>query len=567
MRIKLIGLNARYTHSCLALFYVRNELAMRLGNECQTTIEQYTINDPYHELFLHISEGVVQFYFFSAYIWNSDLIERIIGDLLRLDARCYCVVGGPQAEVVANQMNMSRCISVVGEVERVGEDFYGHLQSGALQQKYESQKGPGAFSFPYHESDYSEQLSNRHIYYESSRGCPFNCTYCLSSFQQGIFRKSLAVVKKELYSILCHQPRVIRFVDRTFNDRADRALEIWRFLAEQDGPTTFHFEISPDRFTEEMFSFLETVPTGRFQFEIGIQSTHRRTLEAIRRPIDVEQAAVIVKRLAAMGNIHLHVDLILGLPYDNEISYYSSFRDVFAMEPHYIQMGLLKILPDTPICQTARDDGVVHSSVTPYSVYANRWLTFEQVKELYWFNECVEKFYNNRYFSSLWHYLREGGEDIEAYCKKLLKVCLANDFFHRAPTHEFLLSLLLQANQGRKDYELIVELLRFDWLRCGHRFLAKSLQVDGESRQIKKELYRNTEAIHTSLENTAETHRYLKKGFVVPFSPSLLRTVGVAFFEQIDAAHFLCFVSERDSTLWKYNKFALFSLPGGEVGS
>ncbi len=178
----------------------------------------------------------------------------------------------------------------------------------------------------------------------------------------------------EIKDILRNPPKVIRFVDRTFNDLPERALAIWRFLAEQPGDTLFHFEMAPDRFTEEMFQFLEQVSPGRFQFEIGVQSTNPETLKAINRECDLEKLEHNIRKLASLDTIHLHLDLILGLPYENRESFACSFAEVFALGSHYIQMGLLKILPDTPISKSIEEYGLVVCQSPPYELLANRWL-------------------------------------------------------------------------------------------------------------------------------------------------------------------------------------------------
>ncbi len=560
MRTKLIGLNARFTHSCLALFYLRNELEQNCAS-IEIAIDQYTINDPYYELLLNISDPHINYYFFSAYIWNNSLIERIISDLLSIYPASWCIVGGPQAEVVIQAISKENCVAVIGEIERIDPQFYKDMEQGGLQPRYSGRKGRSEFSAPYRDTDFNSHLKNRHIYYETSRGCPFSCTYCLSSAEKGIFHKSVDQVISELQGILKFNPQVVRFVDRTFNDNKDRALAIWQWLAEQDCDTVFHFEISPDRFTEEMFAFLKNLAVGKFQFEIGIQSTHRKTLEAVKRLVDTKSAHETISRLSSFNNIHLHVDLILGLPFENKQSFLRSFKEVFAMRPQYIQMGLLKILPDTPIYHAVSEFEYVYSATPPYSVFANKWLDSANMQELYWFCECVEKFYNNRYFSSFWEHLRNSSEEIVGFFQKLLHTCHHNSFFHQSPTQELLIAMLLEATHGRDDFNYIVELLRYDWLRCGHRFLNKYLQVEGEkeSRLLKKMLYNNLAECRCSLTTEAEKMYFLKKGYVVKFSPQFLRDhgYGVAGVE-----HFLCFVSDREQTLQHYSKAALFSLPG-----
>jgi len=559
MRISLVGLNARYTHSCLALFYIRNEL-LRNSDDFEVQIQQFTINDPYYEMLLQLSAGSFDYYFFSASIWNSDLVVRLIDDLLRIDPQHLCVVGGPQAEVIGKTIVHPRLFVVTGEIERVGPDFYKDLQERKLQQSYGAGGRGRDFSAPYVDSDFTDHLQNRHIYYEASRGCPFSCTYCLSAAHRGIYHKELTRVRAELDQILRWNPRVVRFVDRTFNDDTARTLAIWKFLAGQQCDTVFHFEMSPDRFTEEMFVFLENLPAGKFQFEIGIQSTNGATLKAIRRSMNIEVARINLLRLSRMNTIHLHADLILGLPYDTPSSFLASFREVFAMKPHYIQMGLLKVLPDTPMCHTAPEYGYTYSSTPPYSVFANTWLNHQDMQKLYWFCECVERFVNNRYFVSLWEYFRSSKLDIVAFFQRLLEVCRQQGFFQRAPTQEFLNSLLLDCLKNRHDFDYILELLRYDWLRCGHRFLPEALSVAEQksSRTIKKMLFGFIDDHSLSGSSGAERMYLLKKGFFLECSEKFFEEQG---FETGKGRHFLCFVPERTTGLRRFHRVEQFYLP------
>jgi len=367
-------------------------------------------------------------------------------------------------------------------------------------------------------------------------------------------------VLNEIKSILQHSPKGIRFVDRTFNDVPERALEIWRFLAEQPGDTLFHFEMAPDRFTEEMFQFLEQVSPGRFQFEIGVQSTNPATLAAINRECDLEKLAHNIGRLASLDTIHLHLDLILGLPHENRESFARSFTDVFALGPHYIQMGLLKILPDTPISRSVEEYGLVVCVNPPYEILANRWLGKRQLGELFWFGECVEEFFNNRYFRSLWNYLRSTEEDIFAFFNSLLALCHAKRFFDLAPTQELLSSLLLEVTLRRPDKDLVRELLMFDWLRCGHHFLPQHFEREPIARQRKliwQQMPQNWEGVY----DYKSRDEFFKQGVFVLFSGEFLKETGLS---DDGKAAYLCFQAKRENTVFKFNRFLLIpgTIPG-----
>ncbi|WP_136797894.1 B12-binding domain-containing radical SAM protein [Desulfosediminicola ganghwensis] len=560
-KIKLVALNAKFIHSCLALFYVRNELR-RNYPEAEIEILQLTINDNMYESLLRITEDQPFGVFFSAAIWNSDKTEQLVRDVRNCLPDCRIVVGGPQAGVLSESLEQGLCSMVVGEFEGIDPAFYADLDSGELKPKYQGSffKLPKrTLDYPFCEDDFEDHLKNRHIYYETSRGCPYACTYCLSAAERGLFHKDLEQVKAELLDILKYKPKVVRFVDRTFNDIPERAYAIWEFLIEQDCDTLFHFEIAPDRFSEEMHELLKKVEHGRFQFEIGIQSTNDETLTAIRRRIDKVAVHPIIKRLAELNTIHLHVDLILGLPYETEESFARSFADVFAMGAHYIQMGLLKILPDTPICHGADEYGYRHSSHPPYSIFANKWLNHEQVSELYWLCECVEKFYNNRYFVSFWAYLRLQDEDIYNFFSRLLEVGERSGFLHRALTQETLCSILYQLCQDRSDRELIVELLRYDWLRCGFRKLPDFLDIPENQEDMvttRDLLFKELPDNFTGVFAYKNRNQFFKRSVFLKISNQAAR------FLQLDEsgaqALRIAFLQEREKTLYGHNSVLSF---------
>lgn len=558
--IRLVGINGRFSHSCLALFYVRNELD-RYSSEWNYDICQFTINDPYYEMLLRLGEDSPDYIFFSAAIWNSTLVEKLVRDLHICRPQCQTVIGGPQASVLRARLDPQVCSVVVGPIESVEHVFYRDLESGTLQETYgRSLKSSGAlpYQYPYREEDFDLYLRNRSIYYESSRGCPFRCSYCLSATEKGVYHKELDAVKEELLHILSHRPKVVRFIDRTFNDLPERALALWRFLDEHGGQTLFHFEVAPDRFNQEMLDFLKTVEPGRFQFEIGIQSTNPETLEAINRRIDNESAFHNVVRLAERGNIHLHVDLILGLPYETRSSFARSFRDIFAMGAHYIQMGLLKILPDTPICHQVSEFGYLYCHEPPYSVLCTGWMDHTTLSELYRFSECVEKFVNNRYFVSLWKYLRQTGEDAYDFFYSLLSHCLQSDFFLRASTQELMCEQLVALVQGRHDHDLILELLRYDWLRCGFRFLPDCLQLGKDKEDpaaTRSLLYQRLPQELPGVYNKAERNYFFRKSFFLKTSEDALEALGI-HGERTECC--ICFLAKKEEALYGYSQVLVF---------
>jgi len=555
VKIKVVGINARYTHSCLALFYLRNELENHIP-ECSVEICQFTINDPYYTLVQRLSDGAADYLFFSAVIWNSELTVKLITDLLCISDSCRFVVGGPQARIIGSAFETSeRVIVFSGDIEAADERFYRDIVSRDTVSVYEASFFSCAgrqLSYPYRTEDFSGPLRNRHIYYETSRGCPFSCTYCLSSAEKGLYHKDLKQVFSELDDILSYRPAVVRFLDRTFNDLPDRACAIWNYLKEYKSETLFHFEIAPDRFTEEMFDLLADVASGRFQFEIGIQSTNRKTLDAIKRPMAPETAEQVIKRLRSLETIHLHADLILGLPHETRESFYQSFNDVFRMKPHYIQMGLLKLLPNTEIAVQAKNSGFRSSQYPPYSVYATTWLSSVQLRELYWFCECVEKCINNRYFVSFWNYLSGLEENTALFFESLSGAFMEEGYFWKAATQETLSRLLAEQSGNRSDGALLKELLCYDWLRCGHRFVPKHLENKKASiDELRRHLFHILPAETAGEYSRKSRSNFFKKSVFFIFSRETLNHIG---YEVKAPWSVVRFSSERESNVLTLHK-------------
>ena len=518
MHIQLIAFNCRYSHSCLALFYVRNELEKNVPS-CSVAIQQYTINDPYYETLLRITALPAEALFFSVYIWNATYLGRLLTDLNRLAPHHPIVLGGPQAPALRDTLSFRPTV-VHHQVEGLGPAFYRDLADDALQSDYWAAP-VAAFGYPYRPEDFRDQLDKRNIYYESSRGCPFFCAYCLSSISRGVVHKGLDAVKEELRAILEHSPKIIRFVDRTFNADPGRALAIWRFLAEHaPDNSAFHFEIAPDLFNEEMFRFLAGIRAGFFQFEIGIQSTSPQTLQAVNRKMDLAKSLATIERLQALGTIHLHIDLILGLPTESKKVFAQSLKDVMALQPHYVQMGLLKVLPNTEIFKQQEELGIVACQEPPYQVMATKWLDHQTLASLYWLGECVEAFYNKGYFKTFFSYLLDSGEDIFLFFEQLASHCLDHDFFALAKTQESMNGILVSRIKGHKEGGLLREILIFDWLRCGHRFLPEVLQED--LTRHRNLLWQQAAAEIPDFYTPKERNFFFKRGVFCQFSAALL---------------------------------------------
>lgn len=551
MRYSLVAINCRYTHSCLSLFYVRNELSKYL-KDCSITLHDFTINDPYFNTLSRLLSIKNDALFFSIYIWNADYVLRLVTDISKVRSSLPIILGGPQVSALNLEDLPEQCTVVYGEIEGLDASFYRDLQQGALGQSY-SGGANNPFDFPYNDNDLSETLSERNIYYESSRGCPFSCSYCLSSADTNMRNKDIAAVKDELRQILTHKPRIIRFVDRTFNASSKRALEIWSFLAEHGEETLFHFEIAPGLFNSEMFSFLEKIRPGMFEFEIGIQSTHPQTLEAVCRKTNLTKALENIRRLMQLDSIHLHIDLILGLPYETEETFACSFNDIFTILPHYIQMGLLKILPETPISRETTDFNIVYCARPPYQILSTRWLDYTQIIRLYWFGECVESFYNNRFFRSFFTYIQRK-ESGFSFFSKLLDQCLSSGFFQQAKTQKLMNTLLLEIASAREDKKIIREILRYDWLRSGNRFLPENI-IEKSLKEEKDRLWQELPQEYPPLYTQKTRNYFFKQSLFASFSKEALQEIGIVE----NAKTTVCFLPERENNVMQLHKTVLIA--------
>ncbi|MEN8139669.1 MAG: DUF4080 domain-containing protein [Thermodesulfobacteriota bacterium] len=524
MEIKLIGLNGRYTHSTLSLFYLRQVISRQLAAD--VSLWQYTINDNYFETLIRISHGTPQVICFSVYIWNSERIARLIMDLGQLLPASTIIIGGPEAAAMCQQQPLlAPLVTLVhGEVEGLGAKFFHDLERQEMAPCYQAGGAPD-FSLPYQESDFHGPLAHRHIYYESSRGCPYTCSYCLSATSKGVRHLGLDQVKAELDLLLAARPQTIRFIDRTFNAHPERACAIWAHLLNQEGDTCFHFEIAPDRFTEEMFALLARAPKGRFQFEIGLQSTSPAALAAVQRPKETKDALATIKRITELGTIHTHADLILGLPRETKATFARGVNELFAAQPHYIQMGLLKVLPGTPLDNQAEELGLNHRHRPPYELLASREMKHQELTELYWLGEWVEKMYNSELFRPLFTYLAEKKERGFDFFQAIYARCREKKLLERAATPELLSLILAEEGETREDRDLFLEILQFCWLASGRKNLPDHLeQLD--LRGLRERLYEQLPTEITGLYQKKERNHFFRKTIFATFSPAVMALAG-----------------------------------------
>lgn len=382
-QILLVGINAKYTHTALA---VRSIGAYLQEKGVLHRVAEYSVNDPYETIFYDIVERKPDIIGFSTYLWNITLIRRLMADLKLALPGVTIFLGGPEAGYCETPRQ-----------EFPGADFV--IRGEGEAAVYEALTGIAAEEeFPLLPFPYQFPLEQgKTVYYEASRGCPYRCSYCISSLEKKLRFKEVEQVKKELQAFIDAGARKVKFIDRTFNANP-HAYEIWDYIIQNGGNTGFHFEIKPELFSEADFQLLATAPKGRIQFEAGLQSLNETTLTAIHRQNQTELAFSHLKRILQMCNIHLHLDLIAGLPYEDKESFIRGFDKVYALSPHMLQLGFLKVLNGTEMKEKAAEYGIIYSPHPPYQVISTRWLSVSDLVELKLAEKGLDTFSNKGFF-------------------------------------------------------------------------------------------------------------------------------------------------------------------------
>lgn len=415
MKILLTAINAKYIHSNLAVYSLR---AYAREYQKQIQIAEYTINHRVEYLLQELYKQKPDVLCFSCYIWNIRYVQEVITEFHKLLPNVPIWVGGPEVSYESEAFLRSYPM-VTGVMIGEGEATFRELCSYYIEHKdtqLQQIKGllirtrQGTFvrtaerefldlnQLPFCYENL-EDFNNRMIYYETSRGCPFSCSYCLSSIEKGLRFRSLERVKQELQFFLDHQVPQVKFVDRTFNCNHRHCTEIWQYLKEHDnGITNFHFEISADLLTEEELSLIVSLRPGLIQLEIGVQSTYGPTIQEICRTMNLPRLETVVAQIRQAGNIHQHLDLIAGLPKEGFANFKESFRQVYAMKPQQLQLGFLKVLKGSDMYRLQGEYGIVFQEYPPYEVRATRWLTYEEILKIKLVEEMLEVYYNSGQF-------------------------------------------------------------------------------------------------------------------------------------------------------------------------
>ncbi|HIV11553.1 MAG TPA: DUF4080 domain-containing protein, partial [Candidatus Pullilachnospira stercoravium] len=415
MKFLLVAINAKYIHSNPAVYSLR-AYAGEYGE--QISLAEYTINQSIDVMLKGIFRRKPEVLCISCYIWNISIARELAEEVHRVLPDTKIWLGGPEVSYDAKQV-LERNPQITGVMMGEGEETFLELvrhyavgapgiseirgiawRGGDGLIRDNGFRGPVDLdTVPFIYQDLSG-FENRILYYESSRGCPFSCSYCLSSIDRKLRFRSMELVKRELQFFLDHKVPQVKFVDRTFNCSHQRALEIWRYLTEHDnGVTNFHFEIAADLLNEEELELIASMRPGMIQLEIGVQSTNPEVIREIRRKMDFDRVARVVRRLSENHNVHLHLDLIAGLPLEDFTSFGRSFDQVYALRPQQLQLGFLKVLKGAYMYEMAADYGCVYRKKEPYEVLFTRWISFEEILRLKQTEEMVEVYYNSGQFA------------------------------------------------------------------------------------------------------------------------------------------------------------------------
>ncbi len=469
----LAAVNAKYIHSNLAVYSMKSYCR---EYEKYVEIGEYTINQQKDEILKSIYKKQPDVLCFSCYIWNISFVKELICDLKKILPKTTIWAGGPEVSYDAEKFlqEMPEVTGVMcGEGEETFLELVNHYVNGEDENALLDIKGivfrrnekivrnpfreimdMDKLVFPYKNISLFE---HKIIYYESSRGCPFSCSYCLSSIDKKLRFRSLSLVKEELQFFLDKKVPQVKFVDRTFNCKKEHALEIWKYIQQHDnGITNFHFEIAADLLTHEEIQLIGSMRPGLIQLEIGVQSTNPKTIEEIKRKTSFEKISEKVKLVQEGRNIHQHLDLIAGLPYEGYESFKKSFCDVYALRPDQLQLGFLKLLKGSYMQEKAKDYECVCKGKEPYEVLKTKWLSYGEICRLKGIEDMVEVYYNSGQFShtmkAMEHYFSDAFSIYEALADFYERKGYSGLSHARIRRYEILMEFLKEQEVGNISY-------------------------------------------------------------------------------------------------------------------
>ena len=490
MKILLVAINAKYIHSNLAVYCLKAYAEKNMPQDVNVQIElaEYTINQNRDEILKDIYRRQAEMVCFSCYIWNLDYVESMIRDVKKVMEDVIIWAGGPEVSYDSRE-TLGRLPELTGVMKGEGEKTFAKLcevygkrsetsellleqidgitfrcPDGAIcERPWRVPMDLSEVPFVYHDM---KKFENKIIYYETSRGCPFSCSYCLSSIDKRLRFRSLDLVFGELQFFLDHKVPQVKFVDRTFNCKHDHAMAIWKYIHEHDnGITNFHFEVAADLLNDEEIRLIRQMRPGLIQLEIGVQSTNTDTIREIRRTMRLEEVREHVARIKEKGNIHQHLDLIAGLPYEDIKSFRKSFDDVYSMRPDQLQLGFLKVLKGSHMQEMQQEYELRYKDEPPYEVLSTKWLPYSDVIELKGIEEMVEIHYNSGQFTHVVEALVENYVSAYQMYRDLWQFYEDHDYMgiqhRRSARYEIVLDFVKEKYPEQAD--VMRELLTYDY--------------------------------------------------------------------------------------------------------
>ena len=510
----------------------------------QGDIKEFSINDRVENILEGIIEEKPDVVAFSCYIWNMEFVNRLAELIKLVDPNIEILYGGPEVSYEGKEFleNHEGEYVIVGEGEKTFREFVLYkLGEGKIEdikglnykrdeKVFENPKRPemdmNELVFPY---TYEEDINNKIVYYEASRGCPFKCKYCLSSVMHGVRFLDVERVKKELKYFMERGLKLVKFVDRTFNCNREYTVELLKYLSEQDTETRFHFEVAADLLTEEQIEILNNAPKGRFQLEVGVQTTNNEVLHNINRYITYENIKEKVLKVAAGKNVMQHLDLIAGLPGEDLESFKKSFNDVHDIRPDEIQLGFLKLLKGSSMREEAKKWGIVYSPYAPYEIIRSKDISYEELLLLKKVEAMVDKYYNSCKFNNVIKFFLNIYEKPFDFYYDLAIFFEEKGNFKRSignvEYYKILLDFYLE-KIGGKDEGLFKEVLKFDYLCFNKKrwlpdFLVRTITKEDE-QNIKDSFDRQMPFKKAHIEKfEIDIINYIKNG-EINFEPKYL---------------------------------------------
>ena len=531
MKVVLAAINSKFIHSNLAVRYLR---AYTKDLDYNCVIREFTINDREEKVLEQIIKEKPDIVAFSTYIWNVEFILRVANLIKRVDSNIEILYGGPEVSFDSRSFlkeNVGEYV-IEGEGEKTYRDFVLYklgkinledvrgLHYKITDMVYSNEKRPlmsmDEIVFPYEDD---EDLTNKIVYFESSRGCPFNCKYCLSSTSHGVRFLNIDRVLKELKYFIDKKVRLVKFVDRTFNCNHKFAMAIWEFLINSDTETQFHFEISADILKDEEIEILSKAPEGRFQFEVGVQTTNDEVLRNINRFVNFSDIKEKVEELMGIKNIKQHLDLIAGLPGEDYNSFEKSFNDVYSIRPEEIQLGFLKLLKGSSMREEAYTYGMEYSPYPPYEILKTDKITYEELLKLKKVEEMVDKYYNSQKFNLIIKYFEEKFDKPFDFYYSLGNFFENQGYFNRSISNSEYYKVFLDFNETvlENNNEYLKEIIRFNYLIYNKRrglpeFLRSDMKKE-EEKSIKEKLKEEYSFKEYHLEKfNINMDKYIQKG-------------------------------------------------------